>query len=145
MQNGVVDLARELERPELRPKRDHAVCGRGRRRTGAAQRDGRDPRVAGKFNRNGAVFDSIGGESPLQRRQLDAGTGRRDVQVECRELPVVVNGEDSGSRRHFVRDLNVQLRRRHVVKRRRNAVDRYGCASHRECGACRDDSRGWLL
>ena len=69
---GVVEFAGELERPELRAKRQHGV-GRRRRRIGwPAQRHGGDPSRAVEFDAERAVIDAVRREAARQRGERDA-------------------------------------------------------------------------
>ena len=75
IEDRVVELARELQRPELCAERHHGV-GRSRRRRGRpAQRDGGDAFRAIEFDRERAVFDAVRGERARQRRERNAFAG----------------------------------------------------------------------
>jgi hypothetical protein len=66
VENGIVELARELERPERGALLDHGVRGRRRWSIGAAQRDGREPRIALELDRYRAVLDPVRGVLTLR-------------------------------------------------------------------------------
>ena len=72
MQDGVVEFARHLQRPERRALRDHAVDIGGRRRLGRLDRNGGDARRAVDIDADQAIADAVVVEAARQRRQRDA-------------------------------------------------------------------------
>ena len=102
VEDRIVELARELQRPEFCAERHHGVGGRWRRRGGAAQRDGGDAFRAIDFDRERTVFDAIRGERACQRRKRNTFAG-----AVTRRL----RGEFLGARHDRV----VEFRARHHV------------------------------
>ena len=72
MEDGVVEFARELERPEIGAKRHHGVGRSWWRRGGTAQCYRRDPFATLKLDRQRAIVDAVSCELPRQRRQFNS-------------------------------------------------------------------------
>ncbi len=73
MQDGVVEVARQRQRPEACTLRHHGFGRSGRRRCWAAQGQGRDAFGALERDRKRAVVYAVGGKFSGERRKLDAG------------------------------------------------------------------------
>ena len=99
VEDRVVELARELERPELGAERDHGV-GRCRRRRGrSAQRDRGDAAAAVELDGKRTVIDAIGGER--------AGSGVS--LIPCRRLAAPrLRGKFLGTRRNRFLELGAR-------------------------------------
>src|SRR6478736_5081111 len=72
VENGIVELTRELERPERGALSHHGVCGRWRRRIRPAQRDGRKPRARRRARFRASVISAF---TRVVRRAVRAHLG----------------------------------------------------------------------
>src|SRR5262249_60821194 len=72
VEDGVVELTGEPQRPELGALPHHLVGGFGRRRVGPAHGDGRKPTGTVELDRDRAVLDTVLGALARKRRERDA-------------------------------------------------------------------------